>query len=338
MSRDVTVAIPAHGSPERVIALLRGLAEQAREGEPLAVIVSDDASPEPLAPALEAAALDGLNLRVVRSEVNGGPGAARNRALDAVETNWVAFMDADELASEDWLETFEQLAADPAGPEVIVGRVAIAGEPSPFQHATEESTEGEQYGAGNVAFRCEALRADGGFDERFYDSARRLHFREDAELHFRLEKAGRRVCFAPELVVEHPPLPSSFWGPARLARRYYFDALLSREHPELFRRHMRARRVGPISLRSARHDAALAYAGGLALTAGGVAARSRATARVGAVTLAAAWALNLVALSWKKRVRPRHLPGLSVLAGIVPLVYLWDFYRGVLAFRHHPRL
>jgi glycosyltransferase involved in cell wall biosynthesis len=332
----VSVVIPAHGHPEMVAGLLRALAAQVPAGERLPVVVADDCSPEPLAPALEAAAPLELELRVVRTARNGGPGAARNRALAEVATEWVAFIDADELPGAGWLATLRGLIADP-GADVIVGRVAIPTAAGPFEHATEATAEEQQYVAGNIAFRAAQLRGDGGFDERFYDPGRRLHFREDAELRFRLEAAGRTARYAPELVVEHPPLPASLLGPARLARRYYFDPLLSREHPERFSEFVRSRRLGPVGLRRARHDAALLFAGGAVATGAGVAAANRPLRRAGALVLLVGWAANLAALAWRRQVRPEHVAPLLLVSAITPLVYLWHFYRGVVAFRHHPR-
>jgi glycosyltransferase involved in cell wall biosynthesis len=332
-----TVAVPAHGPAEQVLPLLRALSAQADPAAPLPVIVSDDASPAPLAPALEGAGLPGLVLTVVRSERNAGPGAARNRALERVTTPWVSFLDADEVPAGDWLARLLAHLGSPEPADVVTGIVRMPADPSPFEHATEVAVDAEQFGAGNITFRTERLRAAGGFDERYYDAARKLHFREDADLRFRLEARGLRLAYDPGLVVEHPPLAASFWTQARLARRYYFDPLLSREHPARFRRFVRSRRVGPVPLRRARHDAALLYAGGLALGAAGAVTRSRGIARAGACAATAGWAANLGALAWRRRLRPGHVPGLAVLAAVVPLVYLWHFARGVLRFRHLPR-
>jgi glycosyltransferase involved in cell wall biosynthesis len=336
MSRQTTVVIPAHGPVEQLLPLLRALDAQARAGAPLRVIVSDDASPAPLGPAVASETLPGLALSVERGRGNGGPGAARNRGLARVDTPWVSFLDADEIPAPDWLARLEARLADPAV-DVVCGRVAIPSAASPFEHATDVAVDAQQYGAGNVTFRTGVLRAVGGFDERYYDLRRRLHFREDADLRFRLEADGRTFAYDPGLLVYHPPLPASTWAPVRLARRYYFDPLLAREHPDRFREFVGARRAGPVGLRRARHDAALVYAGGLAVAAAGFAGRRPAAARAGTAAAVAGWALNVAALTWRRRVRPEHAPALGLLAGVVPLVYLRHFYRGVRDFRHHPR-
>ncbi|MCB1018018.1 MAG: hypothetical protein KDB10_23230, partial [Acidimicrobiales bacterium] len=184
----------------------------------------------------------------------------------------------------------------------------------------------------------EVLRAVGGFDERFYDPARRVHFREDAELAFRLEAEGRRFAYEPELLVVHPPLPPSFWTPVKLARRYYFDPLLSREHPEAFRALNRSRMLGPVTLRRARHDAAVTFAAGAGLTAVGLATRRPGVARAGLAALLVGWLANVVALAWRKEVRPRDVVPVVAVATLVPWAYLASYWRGVVHFRHRPRL
>lgn len=338
MSRRLSVVIPAHGSARTVAALLDRLDAQAPGADPLPVIVVDDASPEPLAEALPAGRFGALDLRVVRSSSNGGPGAARNRGLAEVRTPWTAFIDADELPAADWLERLEALIAEPDAPDLIAGRVVVPTRFGPFEHATDAAADDEQYVAGNVAFRTRQLRDDGGFDERFFDPSRALHFREDVELRFRLEAAGRRMSYVPDLLVEHPPLPRSLRAPVLLARRYYFDPLLAREHPLRFGAFVRARRAGPIPLRRARHDAALVYAGGAAVALAGLGTRSRRLRIVGGAAFGLGWALNVAALAWRRTVEPREVVPLVAIAAVVPLVYLLNYYRGVLAFRHRPRL
>ena len=232
----VTLVVPVRGTLDIVVPLLDALEPQvAAAGTTLAVIVVDDANDVPLAEHLADRAYQHLTLQVVRRAVNGGPGASRNTGFALVDTPWVAFLDADVVPAVDWLERLGALVEVPDPPDVIEGRMAVGGhEPAtPFAHATE-AVPPEQRVAANLIFRSQVLRDAGGFDERFYDPVRRVHFREDAELAFRLEAEGRRFAYEPELLVVHPPLPPSFWTPVKLSRRYYFDPLLSREHPDAF--------------------------------------------------------------------------------------------------------
>ena len=336
MSRDVTVVIPAYGGAERLQSLLAALAQQAESdgNGPLRVVVGDDASPEPLADQLPSHAA--LRLEVVRRDRNGGPGAARNLALGAVETGWVAFLDADTLPAPGWLAALERVAAADLL-DVVEGPVEIPGEATPFTHATEAQDPGTNHVSCNLAVRTETLRRVGGFDERFYDPSRRLHFREDTDLFFRLEDAGCAVGWEPELVVRHPPLPASLLSPLRLSRRYHFDPLLAREHPRRFAEFLGRRRIGPITLRAARHDAALIAVGGALLGGGGVIAGSRTTAALGGVAAMAGWLGTACGLAWGRRVRGADVAPLALVSALVPWVYVWHYYRGVVQFRYRPR-
>jgi GT2 family glycosyltransferase len=326
--------VPTYESVEHVRALLEALSAQSSSESTLPVVVSDDASPQPVADRL-GNAFEGIQLEVVRSATNGGPGAARNRALERVRTDWVAFLDADEVPGAEWLATATRLTATTAA-DGFEGRVVIPAESvSPFTHATE--SEFAHLG-GNVVYRTELLRAAGGFDERFFDPARKLHFREDLELFFRLQRAGATIVYEPALIAHHPPLERSLLSPLRLARRYYFDPLLSREHPQAFRDFGRTRKLGPVSLRRARHLAALLLVGATAVLAAGLALGSLPVVLAGAAALIAAWAANGVALAYRRSVRAADVPPLALVALLVPWVYLWHYYRGVLAFRHRPRL
>jgi glycosyltransferase involved in cell wall biosynthesis len=335
-----TVVIPAHAHHERLDALLRALDAQARDnGVKLSVIVSDDASPRPVDAQLRRHELSSLDLLVTRSETNGGPGAARNRALGLVETPWVALMDSDELPAPGWLAVLTEIVTRPDAPDGIEGRVTLGDSPAtPFAHGTEISAAADEHGAGNVVYRTDVLRGAGGFSESFFDPARGLHFREDIELYFRLRAAGRRIERRDDLVVLHPALPPSFSVPLRVARRYYFDPLLSRLHPQQFRESNRARRLGPIPLRRARHQAALLHGLGTVAIVLGVLAQRPPVARSGIALYAASLIANSAALSWRRRVAPRILPKLVAAAALAPYVYLWHYYRGCWRFRHLPRL
>jgi len=337
--RLVTVLVPAYGHVDRLRQLLAAVGAQA-DGDPVPVVVSDDATPEPLEPELRPNLPPGVDLEVVRSTVNGGPGAARNRALERIRTPWVVLLDADELPGAGWVDRLEVIASAPDAPDVVEGAVDAggAGRPTPFTHVAEVQGGDDQHVAGNVLLRTDALREVGGFDERFYDPSRKLHFREDVDLYFRLERAGKRLVFDPELRAEHPPLPASFWSPVRDARRYYFDPLLSREHGDRFRRLVTGRRVGLVPLRWARHAAAWLFAASVAVAVVAFLVGWTTLGLVATVLALLGLAANVAALAWKRRLTAGSVVPLVAIAAIVPWVYLWHYYRGVIAFRHRPRL
>ena len=331
--------MPAHGHPDRVRALLTELDRQADAGSPLPVIVVDDASARPLALDLELERFPSLALATVRRDANGGPGASRNRGLERVDTPWVAFFDSDEVPASGWLDRMDAMARSENAPDGIEGRITTGSErATPFMHIAEATLPGAHHVAGNIAFRTDALRSLGGFDERFYDPELQLHFREDTELFFRVDAAGLNVPFDSELLAHHPPLPASYTSPLRDARRYYFDPLLAREHGERFRAFNRLRRVGPISLRKARHLAAVAHVAAVVISFGAAVSCRRAAAGAAGGIALASWGANAAALTWGRRVPPRDVLPVALVSLGVPWVYVVYYYRGALRFRHLPRL
>ena len=68
------------------------------------LIIADDASTDDSVAVIEAAAAGDPRVRVLTTAVNGGPGAARNRALAAVRGAYVAVFDSDDLMAPNRLE------------------------------------------------------------------------------------------------------------------------------------------------------------------------------------------------------------------------------------------
>ena len=90
---DVTVVVPVRDRTAELALCLSGLGEYQ-------VIVVDDGSLDPGAVAAVAAA---AGARCVHRAVNGGPGAARNTGLAAVQTPLAAFLDSDCVPVPGWL-------------------------------------------------------------------------------------------------------------------------------------------------------------------------------------------------------------------------------------------
>ena len=61
------------------------------------MLIVDDCSPDDTPEVARAAADGDSRIRIIRQESNGGPAAARNRALAEARGDWVAFLDSDDL-------------------------------------------------------------------------------------------------------------------------------------------------------------------------------------------------------------------------------------------------
>ena len=94
MNKLITVGVPSYKAENQIDSLLSSIMIQTIRDEVTVIIASDnptddynfvlDRFPE-------------LDIKVLPCEKNTGPGLARQRALDACETDWITFMDADDV-------------------------------------------------------------------------------------------------------------------------------------------------------------------------------------------------------------------------------------------------
>jgi hypothetical protein len=176
----------------------------------------------------------------------------------------------------------------------------------------------------NFFVRAEDFRLVGGYASEYFDAASRLYFREDADFGFKLIERGKRVLYAADVIVTHPPLYASASGYLRHARRYMFDPLLYREHPRLFREMIEVKRVAGVTIRRPFHRLCLLYVGGLALLAAGPAPWGWAGGLAAIGAFAALWYRY-------ERSDLRLASGAVIL--VLPFVYLAAFVRGCVRFR-----
>ncbi|MCR5880883.1 glycosyltransferase family 2 protein [Phenylobacterium sp. J367] len=107
----------------------RHLAEAVRSvlGQTLAdleLIIVDDRSTDDSLAVIEAAAAGDPRVRVLVQPQNGGPGAARNRALDAVRGEWIAIFDSDDLMAPDRLERLVA-RAEADGADIVADNLMV---------------------------------------------------------------------------------------------------------------------------------------------------------------------------------------------------------------------
>lgn len=217
---DVTVVVPVRDRPVELAACLASL------GRRHPVTVVDDGSADP---AAVAAACRRYGASLVRRELPGGPGAARNAGLRAVSSELVAFVDSDCVAAPDAIESLAAHFVDP----LVVGVAPriVAKTPSPRVSLLDLGARpGPVHPRGAVpyvpaaavVFRRAAL--GDGYDER-------LRYGEDVDLVWRLVEAGWRIRYEPGVEVgHHDPR-----GILRRCRRRFFYGTsvgnLERAHP-----------------------------------------------------------------------------------------------------------
>jgi glycosyltransferase involved in cell wall biosynthesis len=90
----ITVGIPAYKAKGHIENCLSSIQIQTIRDEVEVIIASD--FPEDNYEYLKNLFPD-LNITILECEENTGPGLARQRALDACKTDWITFIDADDL-------------------------------------------------------------------------------------------------------------------------------------------------------------------------------------------------------------------------------------------------
>ncbi|MBI3257098.1 MAG: mycofactocin biosynthesis glycosyltransferase MftF [Actinobacteria bacterium] len=227
--RDVAVVVPVR---DRVEELPRLLAHVGPVGE---VVVVDDGSIDDSRSVAEQA-----GARVVRRARSGGPAAARNTGLSAVQAPFVAFLDSDCEPAPGWLDRllvhFEDPAVVAVAPRIVEPLGAHDAILARYEAVRSPLDLGAREGpvfprsrvsyvpAAALVVRREAALAIGGFDEA-------LTTGEDVDFVWRLAKGGVTVRYEPGSRVAHHHRTRLM---AMLARRAAYGrsaAALERRHP-----------------------------------------------------------------------------------------------------------
>ncbi len=196
---SISIIIPALNEERMIGRCLESLAKLAFSRDRFEVLVVDNGSRDKTLEIAESFQ-DRLNLRVLQ-KTNVRISALRNLGARAATGDILAFLDADCLAPEDWLDRILELApADGAG---VLGAHYLLPEDSTWVGRTwhryqeaPKSGEVSHVPAGDLIMRREDFLKLGGFDET-------IQTNEDYELCERARKAGMQVRAFPRIGVVH---------------------------------------------------------------------------------------------------------------------------------------
>ena len=166
------VVIPTFRRPEALASCLKSLEKQTMA--PASIEVIDD------------------------SETDYGPGVSRNIGWKRGSGRYVAFIDDDCLAEQDWIESLQKVFTENeiGGIEGGITTTDENGEKIDFNPPNR--FRWNRFKTANLAVRRDVLEEIGGFDERYH-----MH-REDTDLAWRVIDAGFKMAWVPQCRVHHP--------------------------------------------------------------------------------------------------------------------------------------
>lgn len=193
---QVAVIIPIRNRSDFLRDCLNSLVTQDFPVKQCEVIVCDDHSEEDLEPVIEMFRLRLPKLKLLRQQKHLGPAAARNMGFRSSMADIFVCVDSDIICHPQYLtELIEALEANPKWVSAEATLIPIGGSVSPLWDAPV--AQGKAYLSSASAYRAEALRKAGGFDEVF------PFYCEDAELAAKLLLLGE-YGYVPRSIAYHP--------------------------------------------------------------------------------------------------------------------------------------
>lgn len=205
----ITVGVATLGRPDGLVRCLQGLAAQT--APPAELIVVDQAPSEEARAAVESGPLPAARYL---EQPRLGLSASRNLALESARAPILAVTDDDCVPDPDWLAAVAEAVDRPPGAAAVTGPILPLGDGAPGTYAIslrDSATPLDYSGrvipwsvgsGGNFAARTSVLRDCGGWDERL-GTGSPGQAAEDADLFYRLLRAGVVVRYEPGAVVRH---------------------------------------------------------------------------------------------------------------------------------------
>jgi glycosyltransferase involved in cell wall biosynthesis len=234
----LSIVVCTHNRPETLEQLL-GILRPQIAGQPIEIIVVDSASRPAAAHRVRQLVEGQDNVRLIRLDTPG-LSVARNAGVQAVKTEWIGFIDDDELPAPDWIELakalINRLPADCAvcGGNVLPvpaeGDMPAIGPKwmaylSTIDHQGEfDQTDNLACGLGHSLVRLSALQSVGSFDPSLGRSGTSLLSGEDVLMLNRLVEAGWRIWHSDTLKVGHVIEPERLTR-AWVRKRAYWEGV-----------------------------------------------------------------------------------------------------------------
>jgi len=198
----MSVIIPCYNAAGTISEQLEALVRQDWE-QPWEVIVADNGSTDGTAHIVADYQAKHPNIRLVDASGTQGPSFARNAGVEAAKGELVAFCDADDLISKNWVRKIAE-AIEEHG--FVASRMGVhpSSDPQAAELKKHRQTTGlikytyvpylSHAGASGLGIRKCIHEEAGGFDERFV-------YCEDCDYCWKVQLLGHPLQFASEAVI-----------------------------------------------------------------------------------------------------------------------------------------
>lgn len=225
-SLKVSVVVSTWNRARLLPRFVEAIASQNLPAGSFELIVVDNASADNTHTVLEQLQRDApMPMRVLRREVNRGPGIARNQGANQALAPIIAFTDDDCVPEPGWLAAGIKVAGEGI---VVVGQT----KPNPAQpmgpfSRTLQVKNCRYFQTCNVFYSKEQFVREGGFNPVYQRGG------EDTDLGLRMVKRGAVATFCKEAIVYHDVRPSSFRAAWHESLQKWVDIpLVVKQHPE----------------------------------------------------------------------------------------------------------
>jgi glycosyltransferase involved in cell wall biosynthesis len=196
---DISVIIASYNSRRTISACLASLAAQ-KTGRPFEIIVVDSSTDG--TGALVSSEFP--EARLLSFKDRKYPGAARNIGIENSRAPIVAFIDADCVASPDWIESVIRAHE---GPSLAIGGAIANGNPDSYVGWAAYFTEFSQWMPGRLAMEMDDIAgASMSYKKTVFERFgffRTSGYCSDTEFHWRLASGNVKLRFDPSISMAH---------------------------------------------------------------------------------------------------------------------------------------
>lgn len=198
---EISVVVPVRNEADSIRILLEGLLSQTLPANE--IVITDGGSTDATTEIIEEFIRGGAPVKLIREKASL-PGRARNVAVIHSRCDWIAFTDAGNRPSSDWLETLTRKIGEDSDVDVVYGSyepvtdsffkecAAIAYVPPPFETG---SGFARPHSIVSALMRRQVWNAVGGFPEDLRSAEDLLFMRQIEQANFKIVRAPGAVVY-----------------------------------------------------------------------------------------------------------------------------------------------